>query len=648
VLALLPPLCFAVIFVFFLIALNQHRAFSGWRTAFVFASLVWAVWLVVITEVLSVSNAIVVRWVLGLWALPTVLLASLCLAETKKAGLVMRTSVFRVAPVEGLLLGGVALIVAVTGLIALTAPPNTSDSMTYHMSRVVHWTQNHTVAHYPTHIVGQLSQGPWAEFAVMHLDLLRGGDRFANVVQWFSMIASLIAVSLIARQLGADRPGQILAAAVSATLPMGILQASSTQNDYVLSFWLACFVYFLLQLRASFNWTSALAAGVSLGLAYLTKSTAYLYSLPFLAGFALAGSKTLGRKLWKPALVIALLPLCLNLGHYARNVGLFGHPLGPGQESSSAKWVPALGPSALILGETGATLRYANDTFTPSSLLSNVLRNLSLHIATPDGRVNASLEDGVRRVHSLLGMDMNDPRTTWTETNFHIPRSLSYHEGYAGNPLHLLLILLSATYVLMFAPASKEPGPSRDAVHCAWALTAAFLLFCLYLKWQPWHSRLHLPLFVLWSPLIAGALSQIRPRRIGCSVAVALIIFTTNRTDQYFRARLYLRHGYIGAARFIDSQRCSEVGLLLTGYGDWEYPFWVRLQKNHTRLVRLDHVHVGNVSSTLSSRDPFRQFRPCGVITVDHSRERPTKLIANDRSYEHVWSSRAVHVFMSN
>ena len=36
--------------------------------------------------------------------------------------------------------------------------------------------------------------------------------------------------------------GQILSAVICATIPMGILEGSSTQTDYTTSFWLVCFV----------------------------------------------------------------------------------------------------------------------------------------------------------------------------------------------------------------------------------------------------------------------------------------------------------------------------------------------------------------------------------------------------------------------
>lgn len=96
--------------------------------------------------------------------------------------------------------------------------------MTYHMSRVVHWIQNRSIAHYPTHITRQLHQSPWTEYAILHFQILSGSDRFANLIQWFSMVGATLGVSLIAKQMGADLRGQFFAAVFSITIPMGILQ----------------------------------------------------------------------------------------------------------------------------------------------------------------------------------------------------------------------------------------------------------------------------------------------------------------------------------------------------------------------------------------------------------------------------------------
>ena len=94
------------------------------------------------------------------------------------------------------------IILFMTFLTALIYPPNTPDSMSYHMPRVMHWIQNQNVDFYPTSTTRQLYVSPFSEYVILHLQLIVNGDRLANLVQWFSMFGSLIGVSLIARELG--------------------------------------------------------------------------------------------------------------------------------------------------------------------------------------------------------------------------------------------------------------------------------------------------------------------------------------------------------------------------------------------------------------------------------------------------------------
>ena len=125
--------------------------------------------------------------------------------------------------------------------LAVGVAPNNFDAMTYHLARVLHWLQNRSLAFYPTPIWRQLILGPIAEMAILHGVALSGGDWLANTVQFSAMTGSVLGVSLMAKQLGGNRTTQIFAALLAFTLPMGILQASSAQNDYVAAFWCVLF-----------------------------------------------------------------------------------------------------------------------------------------------------------------------------------------------------------------------------------------------------------------------------------------------------------------------------------------------------------------------------------------------------------------------
>ena len=165
------------------------------------------------------------------------------------------------------------------------------------------------------------------------------------------------------------------------------------------------------------------------------------------------------------------------------------------------------------------------------------------------------------------------------------------HEDIAGNPLHLLLILYAL--VAVCASGALRRGP---VLLYAGVLVVGFLLFCLVLKWQPWHSRLHLPLFVLWAPAVSIALSQGWSRRIGQGAAAVLLvvalvligynetrplygprsIFFTERADQYFATRPF-GADYRAAIRYLNAQPHRHIGLVL-GANAWEYPFWALLK----------------------------------------------------------------------
>jgi len=284
-LSLVPISFFFMCFLVF----QKSRVTSCWRSSFLAAALVWGFLLTAATELLSLFRLIGFWEILGLWVVSTTL-ALICLSRVNGSAKSFNIGVWLagISRFELFFLAGLAVLVIIIGTVGLISPPNNWDSMTYHMSRVVHWVQNRSVAHYPTSYTPQLYEGPWAEFAIMHFQILTQGDRFANLIQWFSLLGTVLGVSLLARQLGVGSRGQIFAAVFGVTIPMGILQGSSTQTDYVVSFWLVCFAYYALLQKDHDQIRYSLATGIGLGLSILTKPTAYMYAFPFMAWISLS------------------------------------------------------------------------------------------------------------------------------------------------------------------------------------------------------------------------------------------------------------------------------------------------------------------------------------------------------------------------
>ena len=198
---------------------------------------------------------------------------------------------------------------------------------------------------------------------------------------------------------------------------------------------------------------------------------------------------------------------------------------------------------------------------------------------------------------------------------FHI-EAISRHEAVAGNPLHCALILGVLGLLLLRA---KEAA-LRPALLLSAGLIVGFVLFCALLKWQPWHVRLHLPLFVFWSAVAGTVLARVTPRGAAALAMVMLLaatpyvlanrirpilatdgftIFTAPRVELYFADRLDAMASFQAAASFTMAQHCDSIGLDLAS-NRYEYPLQVLLH-NLTGSRPVRNVRVGNLSRVYST-----------------------------------------------
>ncbi|MBT9312015.1 glycosyltransferase family 39 protein [Leptothoe kymatousa] len=623
-----------------LLVLLGTRLFHHKREALLAGLMAWAVLVTALTEGLSVVNGLN-GWLLTVaWLLVTVGLAFFgWQAHGLRWGGPRRWLMpFLDLPwTLKLSTVGMGLALFAIGLTALVAAPNHSDSMEYHLSRVMHWIQNGSVAHYPSHNVFQLYQNPWSEFAIAHLQILSHCDLFSGSVQWVSLIGAMVGVSLIAKELGANRNGQILAAIFTGTMPMAVLQGSSTNNDHVVALWMVCFVYFaLLTMRQGVRALPLVCLGTSLGLAILSKGTAYIYAFPFCLWLLIWGVRHLGWRMVQPLAAVAAIVIAINGGHYLRNFFLFSSPLG-------------------VPDETGAAfgIRY---------LISNVSRNLALHadivrnlhlegFITP---ITGIVEKLVNILHEIIGVDINEPLiTSAKDPRFYVP-GLSFNEDKAGNPLHLVIILLSSGLLLLNGRLQQ-----RRRLFIYWlTTTGTFLLFCQLLTWSTPRCRLHLPIFILFAALVGTVLGNSLNRRIVNLVTLGLVllsfqwvfynqirplagdgnIFVNPRPAQYFKTQPALEKIYTGAAEQITNQSCGNVGMVFENIS-FEYPYWMLLDAPR-RGLRAQHVAVANESAPLQNKGRYGQFEPCLVMLTasrDIDATLDPELTVDGQVYREIW-----------
>jgi hypothetical protein len=459
-----------------LLLLLAHQV--DWRRALVGASLAWSIVLLALSEMLSAVGAFARIPLFAAWAVAA---AALALPVWRA-----RANIRKLADQASLrhwsldtFVFCVCCTLGVTLIIALIAPPNTADSMTYHMGRVAEWIDHRSLDHFATHVERQITLSPFAEIVIANLQALSGGDRFANLVQWFAFGLSAAGVSLLLQEVGGDQRAQRLAAVVVLTTPMAILQATSTQNDLVASFFVVVAALACVSLRPDFR--SGIVLGLAAGLAMLTKGTAPV----FVAPFAIWAFARLVRA-HRPRRAVAVLGLSgvvalgINTPHWLRNQRVYSNFLG-------TQWL---------------TKTVGNEVVGLAATYSNLVRNAASHLGVPTASARAFVTAAVSFLHRIVGLDPNDPRTTafgeFTTGYF------TMHEDKAANTIQLMLFT-AAMFVLVFRKAWLRSRISLFSF-------GGFVLFGMTFKWQPWGNRLHTPFFILAAVTIGAELVVVLKR----------------------------------------------------------------------------------------------------------------------------------------
>lgn len=258
------------------------------------------------------------------WAAPVGLLREMASALT-----LLPSSLRRLSP-QARAVAALATVVGASVLLelvlALAVAPNNFDSMTYHLSRAAYWLQFHTIEQFPEATARQGTFPPNAEILSAWTMMLTKGDRFAQLVQWAAMLGTAGSVYCWARMLAWGRQAALFAALVFAMVPLVVLQASSTQNDLVVTAFLIAGALFLYRGITDQQRGELVVGAVAVALAVGTKTTA-LFMLPGIALLALAASRWRLRPLVVPTALVLCGVVLLGSFSYVDNLShgyLFG------------------------------------------------------------------------------------------------------------------------------------------------------------------------------------------------------------------------------------------------------------------------------------------------------------------------------------
>ncbi len=510
-------------------------------------------------------------------------------------------------------LGCLVAIGAVTLLVAVGSAPNTWDSMSYHLARVAEWFDHGSVQHYPTGIDRQLWEPPFAEyFVLLAYGGMGGRDFLAGLPQWLGGVGAVVATLEIARLLNASSRSRWIVALFTATAPIVILEATSTQTDLLGGFWIAVAASLALSefLTPSFGSYNAGWFAAALALAIGTKGTALPLGLPWLLVFLAPALKPArARVALRQIAIVGLTILLINGPHFARNLTTFDHPLGPVTAQRMLR------PTSL-----GAP-----------TIFSNLIAHASLQTGTPWAGVNRHISETIISLHSGVGLDL--PSLYPYFGGFRII-GWTTQEDIAGNPLHFWLGL--AALFLLATTWRRVQRPQRVA---AAAYLAGILLFALTVRWQPFGARLHTPMLVLLSPCLLLVLVGRWPRLAALGLAAALLaslpplflnasrpllppepfgwswirtrsILVEPREAQYFANDPSRYPAYFSAIGMVRRLGCTRVAIQ-AAYDSWEYPLWA--------LGRPDHITFEHYSpeATDPERPSAAAGRDCAVVGLD-------------------------------
>ncbi|CAM3838090.1 Glycosyltransferase RgtA/B/C/D-like domain-containing protein [Flavobacterium branchiophilum] len=467
----------------------------------------------------------------------------------------------------------------------LIYPPNNWDSLTYHMSRIMFWISNESVSHFQTNILRHLYQPPFSEFFILHVCLLQGNDYLANSVQLFFLLLTAVSFYTLLDITNTTRLSKLIGIVFFISTPSILLEATTTKNDIVCGFFIITTALFSIRVYLRSNVENFIFLGLSIGLAIFTKGTAYLFIAPIIVILALFIChniiKTKEIAIFKNIFFAFIVIFILNFNHFYRNYNIDRNILNIDKVESKM---------------------FSNDKMNIQIFTSNLLKNIGLHIIPP---FTSYYNDFIESYHQKYELDINSPDTNYYGAKYLSPKSNETHEDLVPNTLQLFFIVLISIYILY------KNLYNYKIIQILVLLIILFqlILFVGYLKWQPWHTRLHIPMFIFSAVLVSIYFDNIKKHKkfivaitLFCCVCcfgfyylfnntrpiITNLKFTKNikindtRYKKYFSNQLFLYKEYNIISNYLDKGAISTIGF---GLNDWEYPlvynyFWTNYKIN--------------------------------------------------------------------
>lgn len=509
------------------------------------------------------------------------------------------------------------VILTLTFIQGYMSAPSTTDAMVYHIPRVMYWQQEHTL--YQDAIRNKHDfMAPFADYLLLHFYSITGSDRLVFLSQWLAYVVTIFISGLITIRLGGKKSTAINTALLTSLIPIAIMQSVSTQIDLVSTVLVLLSLYFAIILKEKVTLGLSLLFGFSVGLAFMAKAPSVFFLIP---AFGILVNSLFVNKFkgfWYLA-ISALLALSIQLRYLVQNFKLFGNILG--------KHLTNIAGEELVL---------INEKINLSVVVSNLIKNIMIHLPIPI--FSGYVQTVINKIHELIKLPLNSPITTCCQTQFKMQSIIFPQEDIVANPIHLLLIIFAGFFLLK---KSVRKDKSKY-IFIYILLIISIIAFSSIIKWQPFHPRFHIPIFVMGTIISVLILEKyklgdmiIRMGTIG-SIILGILLLGFNvsrpyisyssiynmvkrfsppgvqmpisflvkpRAEQYFNARPYWFIPYNQTIDNLNYTTDKDI-LALKLKDDFEYPIWKLMKEKGIKgkIVSEYQIEKANVIITTSDK----------------------------------------------
>jgi 4-amino-4-deoxy-L-arabinose transferase-like glycosyltransferase len=561
----------------------------------------------VITEFLSLINQLNLYGIIISWLSVFIVLFFLIFktkSKISKFNFLKLINTFSIS--EKIYLSIISILFILLFYQGIVYPPNNWDSLTYHMSRIMFWLGNENLNHFPTHILRHLYQPPFAEYLIMNVNVLQGNDYFSNSIQLLFLFFTLISLNEILNWFKIKRINRIITLLFCLTIPSVILQSTTAKNDIICAFFIINSILYFIKCFDKSNKINFAFLGISIGLGMLTKGTFYIFIFPSLLFFAsVFFVKNLKQKTYIKILlgfISVFFIFLINIGHFSRNY--------------------SVNKNILNIDEVENSM-YFNENIDLDLFNSNLLKNIGLEIGFPFFK---TYNDIIINYHLNNNIDINNSKTTFLNFPYIGPNQINTNEDLVPNTFHFVLIVFSLVVVCILGLINYKKN--IKLLFLIIILIMSVSLFVYLLKWQPWNTRLHIPLFFMFSICIGLLLNKIKYLSF---FLIPILLFhfffyftfnnlrpiinnkkftidlnlTDSRYKKYFANQIHLYPEYLKVRDLMFKNNDKFLGLMIS---DWEYPL---LKDYYYEKINIYCILVGNTSNKI----PQKRLSPEAIIS---------------------------------